>query len=475
MTASCRRPLPMDRADTGSRALLCRDKRAGMTILISFLIPAMIAIGLLGIDAVRALSQAAQINYATQLAATAAAAAVNTVGADSGATVQSYATTIAQANFPGLTSSDVSVVTGTYNTSTNIVTPPANGAVATAVQVTSSVTVSTVLGGLFGVPTLAITKTSISSIPTTPGGTGSNPPVNGVVNTNVNILVLNDVEKTFNSIYGYPDLGPELSADLAILKCLHGNGGANAKFGIIPFALLPPVNVLTKPSAFITPLTSVGSTFATLSAKLATAMTVGNVSSGNQVVPYCTQPFNPKQNATPSCRGSNVASALYAAIQVFSASAYQGANNHIVIITDELPSADPAQGTPGGANYSTVAFGGFVAKTNGVWATTATAPACAPNSSTSTCTNADLTTWAEGQAAIAGQNKIIVSTVYYADATVATAAQSAADTEIASWVQNGGFHKMATATSQITPTSAVTTAASNVCQYFGSRLISTGS
>ena len=477
MTASCTRNPPPAHGDVGSYPTLRQDRRAGMTILIAALIPAMIAVGLLGLDAVRALSQASQINYATQLAAIAAATQAANSGGSSAATMQTYAQTIAQANATSLTANNVTVVAGTYNAVNKSLSNTPSGAAPTAVQVTSSVALSTVLGGFFGVPTLAITKTSIASLPTQAGSIGANPPVNGVVNTTVNVLVLNDVELTFNSGTGHPDLTPQLSADLAILNCLHGYGSANSQFGIMPFALTVPVNAATNSSSFLTPLTSVGSSFASLSAKLTTAMTVGNATTGNAIVPFCTQAFNPKQNATPSCRGSNVAAALYAAINIFSGTAYQGATNHIVLITDELPSVDPAQGTNGGANYSTVGYGGFVAKTNGVWGTSATAPSCAPNNKTSTCTNTDLLNWARAQVAIAGNstNKIIVSTVYFSGDAKAAAQQNTPDTgvtpdaEIASWVQNGGFHQNAATAA------AVPTAAAKVCQYFGSRLISAGS
>ena len=455
MTASCHSRNSAVRGNEGGGVTLRQDRRGGMTIFIAALIPAMIAVGLLGLDAVRALSHAAQINYATQLAAIAAGASGNSYAKDGGATMQTYATTIAHANSALLSASNITVVAGTYNALSNNVNQGAG--TPNAVQVTSSVSLSTVLGGVFGVPNLTITKSAISSIPTptTAAGVPSVAPAAATVN----ILMLHDVGKNFNSTTGYPDLRQQLAADLAILNCLHSYGSANSKFGMVGFTL----DTGTAQS-----MKAVGTSYASLYATLTTAQATAPSSKGTTALPYCEH--GTKGSGPPSCVGSDVASGLYSAISLLNAAATQNSINHIVIITDQLPTVDPLDAPlvagvkAAGTDYSTLAkHGGWVG-----------AASAGPASCSTNCTNLDLIKWARAQAALAGAANMVVSTVYFSgDATAAAQPNtpgtgSSPDTEIASWVQNGGFHVNAANASDIPA------AASNVCQYFGSRLKAVG-
>jgi hypothetical protein len=132
--------------------------------------------------------------------------------------------------------------------------------------------------------------------------------------------------------------------------------------------------------------------------------------------------------------GSNVAAAIYSAIQQFSGSTFANTKKNIVIITDGVPNANNS------VDYE---------RADGIYPTsTASTPTCI---GTNNCNDADLLTMARNQATAANAAGISVSTIYYSGSTP-TAQQSSYAASLQSLVQGSGV-------AMVAPTSAAINAA----------------
>ena len=435
------------------------DRRGGMMIFMAFLFPAMIAVGLLAVDGVRAYSQAAMVNYATQAAALAAGSRLGNYysqGATAGtASITAAATTISNANIGNLpnVTSTTTVTLGTWDSvASSFTSLGASGASPNAVQVIGQATIATLLGGTVGTPSLTVTKTAVATL--------------GTAKT-FNVVVLNDMGQALKSpSYAGPVFSnndpylfwqAQRVADQTILNCIANSGSSASQFGVTGFV---------EKAYILQALTTVNKTnAATMSTQL--------LDLRNPSYQYCWQ-----SKGAPACHGSNVAAGIYSAIQQFSNASNLGASNHIVIITNELPVYDP---TAAPVTY-TLAMGTGVSVSGGKGTGSSATALCGASP---VCNNAYLLEMAEGQAAAAGAGVAVtggtlsftVSTIYYSgDARTPAGSAGAYATEIGSWVKNGGLALTTASKASYTfPTATyiipdLATQAAKVCQMIGSSL-----
>lgn len=449
------------------------DRRGGVAVFVAVAFPAFLAMGLLAVDAVRAYSQASLLSFATQSAALAGAAELRnyyTLGATNGTSfVQGKALTIGGAN--AASSADLShmqvcttqnptypcmtLSLGNWNTSTASFNSLSSTGTSSpdSVLAVQNLAVSTFFGGAFGTPTLYITKTATaSSYPSSQA---------------LNIIVLNDQggPNTTQSL-GIPGSAQanwwsqQQAADVAILKCLQTSGNTSSQFGVTGFTNLATtlyqltyVNVGTNATKISNAINNIGST----------------------KFQYCRQ-----SKTALNCDGTNVAAALYSAINQFSGAAYQNTNNHIIIITNELPLYDTAIGNPNPAYVYKIADGTGVTVGPGVGSDGVTLAGSGASSTplcgtSPVCNNTYLKQMAEGQSAAAGtavsggRSAITVSTLYFSgDTSTPTGQASAYASEIASWAQNNGVSLTTSNLSDTTSGGAtlpgVATQASNICK-----------
>jgi hypothetical protein len=428
-----------------------------MTVFVAVAFPAVIAMGLLAIDAVRAYSQASQINFATQAAALAAGSQLGNYysqGATTGtSTISAAATTMADANTANLSNvtNATTVTLGNWDSAASTFTGLAAGSTSpNAVQVIGNATINTILAGsLVGQSSFTVTKKAVATL--------------GSAKT-FNVIVLNDMGgPNINQGLGVPGSAQaswwaqQQAADLAILNCVAASGNAASQFGITGFV---------EQGYTLQPLTAIAST----SVKTTISNNIGNV--GSAAFQYCRQSKSAK-----ACHGSNVASGIYAAISQFAGAAYASTSNHIVVLTNELPIYDPTTNPAQSivaTNYSP-AMGTGVSQVGGVWTGGAATGICNGAAGTTTCTNTLLKQMAEGQAVTAGtavsggRSGITISTIYYAtDNNVA--APTAAATEIASWSKNGGLTMSPSSYTDTAAKGGFVTQAAKVCQMIGATL-----
>ncbi len=453
MTALCQAPT----AIAPSGHTLRNDRRGGMTLFVALAFPATIAMGLLAIDAVRAYSQASQINFATQAAALAAGSQLGNYysqGATNGTTaISAAASTIANANIANLSNvtSSTTVTLGNWDSVSSTFTGLAVGSTSpNAVQVVGSATINTILASSFvGQPSLTVSKTAVATL--------------GSPKT-FNVIVLNEMGgPNLNQGLGVPGSAQanwwtqQQAADLAILNCVAAAGNTASQFGITGYV----EQAYTLQA--LTPLSSA-------SVKTTIANNINNV--GSSKFQYCRQ-----SKSAQACHGSNVAAGIYSAISQFSGAAYASTSNHIVVLTNELPiydpTANPAQNIVA-TNYS-LAMGTGVSQVNGVWTGGAATGICNGAAGTTTCTNTLLQEMAEGQAVTAGtavpsgRSGITISTIYYSTDNN-TVSPTAVATEIASWTKNGGLSMRPYSYTDTASAGGFVTQAAKVCQMIGATL-----
>lgn len=453
---------------------LMTERRAGIAVFIAFLFPTLIAMGLLAVDAVRAYSQASLVNFATQMAALAGGSTIGdyySQGATKGsASIGHLAAVIGDAN--AASSANLSAVIQsttlgnwdpTHATFTSLAT---SGSTApNAVLVIGQTTMSTYFGGAFGTPTITITKSATATLGTPKA---------------FNAIVLNDMGgPNPNQSLGIPGSAQanwwsqQQAADLAILKCIKSAGNTASNFGVTGFV---------EQAYVLQALTSVNSG--------TNATTIGNNINnvGSSNFQYCRE-----SKAAHMCHGSNVVSAIDAAIAQFSGAAYAGASNNIVILTNELPVYDPAAVLPTNpAVVYTTAMGTGVTVGPGIGPAGVTlagsgGSAVAWCGASPVCTATNLKQMAEGQSVAAGQAVtsgragIVISTVYFSgDASTPAGSATAYATEIASWAKNGGIVLTTSSLNDVltggtVTTPGVATQAGKVCKMIGATLQLTSS
>jgi Flp pilus assembly protein TadG len=343
-------PLAIFHRVRSSWATLSRAKRGGTGIFVAAALPALIVLGGLSVDKTYVDGRAAMLRRTTQSAALTADAYLNM--GQSSATVASKAQSIAASNMPV-------AQYGTVLPAGNIVlgTWSSNTFTATttnpnAVQVTALNTAANgnAVNTFFG-GLFGKPSIDISSSAVAGYGTGKA----------FNTIILNDLSMSFSS-----EVAQQRAADLAILSCIAGATSTTSQIGIIGFTghastLVALGNAVTNSTALTTYV--------------------------NHTLNYC------GNSHMPACSGSNVAAGLYTAITQLRAAGIANSTSNIIVITDGVPNAD------------SLTYG----RADGIYATpTSLLPVC-----TVLCSDANLWTMAQNQAAYAGTLGINISTVYY--------------------------------------------------------------
>jgi hypothetical protein len=131
----------------------------------------------------------------------------------------------------------------------------------------------------------------------------------------------------------------------------------------------------------------------------------------------------------PACSGSNVAAGLYSAITQLSSAGIANANSNIILITDGVPNADRMTYTRADGIYPTP---------------TSASPVCSTN-----CSDANLWTMAQDQAAYARSLGINVSTIYYSGDTSGATLQAEYAADLASLISGTGIAMVAPSAANI--------------------------
>ena len=346
-----------------TRLARAREGNAGLLFIAIF--PALIGFGLVCVDGAYLYFRNLLLNQTVQAAALAAGNRLSTYyssGNNSSTAIISIAQTFTTANMPAAQYGTVvpagNVVLGNWDSTVSTFTSLATsgGTSPNAVKVTginsiaNSNPVTLFFGGILGQPTKDLTTTAIASY-----GTGQA----------FNTLIVSDLSGSFA-----PSITNQQAAASAILDCVADSSALTSNFGIVGFngrssIPLPPGLAKQNKAAYRT--------------------AIGQLKA-------CTQPGG------PPCSGSNAASGIYAAIQIFSDPSFNNTRKSMVIITDGVPNART------GVTYTMA---------DGIYPTpTSPTPTC-----TNSCTDADLLTMAQNQAAVARAAGISVSTIYYSGST----------------------------------------------------------
>jgi Flp pilus assembly protein TadG len=391
-TAILERPRGLlSRVRRALRAGRSRD-RGSIGVMIAVGIPALTGFGALAIDGAYTGYRTLLLRQTVQAAALAGANKLPTYfssGTGSTATVTSTAQTFATANMPTASygTAVTSVVVGNWNASTKALVSLAtsHGTNPDAVEVTGSTSVPLFFGSLFGRSSVTLASTVIASL-----NTGQT----------FNTIVINDMSQSFTS-----ELAAQKAVDTSVLNCVKGAAGSTSQFGI---------TLMNGHSTTYQALSAANANQLLLQTKITalTALACG-LNCGT---------------------GSNVAAAIYSAIQQFSGSTFANTKKNIVIITDGVPNADNS------VDYE---------RADGIYPTsTASTPTCI---GVNNCNDSDLLTMARNQATAANAAGISVSTIYYSGSTP-TAQQSSFAASLQSLVKGSGV-------AMVAPTSAAINAA----------------
>jgi Flp pilus assembly protein TadG len=381
-----------------------RRDRGGMAVMCAVMTPVLVGFGTLAINQGYCAYRTQLLRQTTQSAALAAADQLKTFYATgSSTTVVNTAQSFAGYNMPsgqyGTVVPTANVVLGSWNATSNTFT--SGGSTPNAVQVTGINTaangnaVSLFFGAVFGRPSLDLSSTAVASDVSSGSGVAAGGQGTGAAGMAFNTIVVNDMSESFQG-----QLSDQKTADNLILNCVKGQTGTSSQFGLTLF----------NGHATLLQALSPANTNATLLANVVSAL---NALSCNLLLNLCRT-------------GSNVASGLYSAIQQFSGSAYKNQSKNIVIITDGVPNAS-----------------GLYTAADGV-------PCLL-------CSDSDLLTAAQTQAAAAKAAGISISTVYYSGNDTNPSDQATAKTFLAGLVTGSGV-------ALVSPTAAqLDSAYSGVC------------
>ena len=212
-----------------------------------------------------------------------------------------------------------------------------------------------------------------------------------------NTIILNDLSMSFSS-----EVSDQQAADLAILNCVSGAASTTSQLGLTGFTghsqtLIALGNAVTNLSTMTTYI--------------------------NHTLNYC------GSSHMPGCSGSNVAAGLYSAITQLQAAGLANSSSNIILITDGVPNADAIAYVKADGTYPTP---------------TSLLPVC-----TVLCSDANLWTMAQDQAAYAKTLGINISTIYYSGDTSGSANKTAYATALQSLVTGTGIALVAPNASQI--------------------------
>jgi Flp pilus assembly protein TadG len=391
------------RRTRSSGAAFRRSKAGGVAMFVAVAVPPLILIGGLSVDQAYIAMRTSMLRRTAQSSALAAGQNLYTYYAlpSSAAALTSAATSTALLNMPTVPYGTVvpasSVQIGTWDPLAKAFTATTTNP--TAVRVTALNTVANgnpvrlFFGAVAGKPTVDISTQAVVGY-----GTGKA----------FNTIIVNDLSMSFSS-----EVAHQRAADLAILSCISGAASTTSQLGIIGFTgvsgtLEPLANAVTAKSAITTYV--------------------------NGTMSYC------GNAGMPACSGSNVAAGLYSATKQLVTAGLANSSSNIIVVTDGVPNADST------LNYT---------KTEGTFPTpTSLVPTCkmVTNSKgviTSNCTDANLWTMAQNQAAYAGTLGINVSTVYYSGDTTGATNQAAYATALQTLTTGTGVALVAPTAAQI--------------------------
>ena len=353
---------------TGRHTLmrLLRAKQGGTVVLVAVAFPALIGFGVLITDVPYLYYRHLLLRQTTQAAALAGANELKTYytsGNNSSSAIVAAAQSFSKANMPtanyGTVVQASNVILGNLDATNSTFTSLASsgGKSPNAVKV---IGLNTTANGnpvttFFG-NIFNLTSVNMSSTAVATYATGQT----------FNTIILNDLSQSFSS-----EISNQKAADNAILDCVKNSSGSQSKFGITTF---------DGHSSIYQSLSQASTTLTLIQTLLNSLKSCGLL-------------------GMSSCSGSNVASGIYSAIQQFSGPAYANTNNNVVIITDGVPNADAITYTRADGIYPTAS---------------STTPTC-----TTHCTDANLLTMAQNQAAAAKAAGINISTIYYSGDTPA--------------------------------------------------------
>lgn len=393
------------RARRGERRL---GRRASVTVFVAAAIPTLLVLGGFTIDRsyeyyryqlLKRTAQAAALAAQTNLSSYFTAG--GTYSASSMSTINSAVNTIVADTMPSAqygavvtttTSNTTSgVQLGTWNNTTKTFTPTTTNPNAVQVRAINTAAngnaVKLFMSGIIGISSVDMTATAVASYGNGLSGAGG-----------FNTVILNDLSMSFSS-----EVSDQRAADIAMLNCVSAGTNGNGSIGITGFT------GHSQSLYALTPSTSTN----------VAAMTTYI----NNTLNYC------GKTGMPACSGSNLASGLYSAISQLQSAGLANKSSNIIVITDGVPNADRITYTTADGIYPTP---------------TSSTPVC-----TTSCTDANLWTMAQDQAAYAKSLGINISTIYYSGDTTGSSTIATYSADLASLVSGNGIALVAPTTSKI--------------------------
>jgi len=364
-----------------SLAELRQSRKGSTAVMVAVAVPVLIMLGGLSIDQSYVNVRVSMLRHTAQDAALAGGQYLSTYySTGSSATITSKAQATATANMStaqyGTVVPASNITLGTWNSTTHAFT-----ATTTAPNAVQVIAVNTVANGnpvqtFFGG---AYGKPTVDLSTTSVVGYGTGKAFN--------TIILNDLSMSFSS-----EIKDQRAADIAILNCVATAASTTSQVGLTAFTghsetVYALGNAVTNLSAMTTYI--------------------------NKTLNYC------GNKNMPACSGSNVASGLYSAIAQLQSAGLANYTSNIILITDGVPNADATT----------------YAKADGIYPTpTSTTPVC-----TTSCTDANLWTMAQDQAAYANTLGINISTIYYSGDTSGSANIATYSADLASLVTGTGI------------------------------------
>jgi Flp pilus assembly protein TadG len=378
------------RAKTSWQAL-GRSKKGSIAIMAAASIPTLIMLGGLSVDQSYITVRVSMLRHTAQDAAMAGEQYMaNYLETGSSTQLVSAAQSIATANLPvaqyGTVLPAANVVLGTWNSSTQTFTATTTNPTAVKVTALNTVANGNPVYTLFG-SAYGRSTVDLTSTAVAVYGTGQA----------FNTIILNDLSMSFSS-----EISDQQAADIAILNCITSASSSTSQIGLTAFTghsstVYALGNAVTNQTAMTTYI--------------------------NKTLDYC------GNKGMPSCSGSNLAAGLYSAIAQLTAAGIANVNSNIIVITDGVPNAD---------NIS-------YARADGTYPTpTSATPVCSKS-----CTDADLWTMAQDQAAYAKSLGINISTIYYSGDTQGATTQADYAADLASLTSGTGIALVAPSATRI--------------------------
>jgi Flp pilus assembly protein TadG len=370
---------------------LSRSKKGSIAIMAAASIPTLIMLGGLSVDQSYVTVRVSMLRHTAQDAAMAGEQNLtNYLKTGSSTQLVNSAQSIATANLPvaqyGTVLPAANVVLGTWNSSTQTFTATTTNPTAVKVTALNTVANGNPVNTFFG-GAYGRPTVDLTSTAVAVYGTGQA----------FNTIILNDLSMSFSS-----EISDQRAADVAILNCITSAASSTSQIGLTSF------------NGHSSTLYALGN-----AATNQTAMTTYI----NNTLNYC------GNTGMPSCSGSNLAAGLYNAITQLTAAGIANANSNLIVITDGVPNADRMTYGRADGTYPTP---------------TSTTPVCSTS-----CSDADLWTMAQDQAAYAKSLGINISTIYYSGDTQGANTQAEYAADLASLISGTGIALVAPSAAKI--------------------------